>query len=466
MRKGVAIDNQLPPEGTTTMSDISLSTSLAVSAPLVSHRTLTPTVAKPLLPALTGLRIFAAVHVVLTHFAMNLIVADRLRLKSALVGHSPLLRHASAIVMMGLIRFVGGASASVSLFFVLSGFILAYNYLDPDCKRSTSPRQFWVARLGRIGPAYWLAWFIMMPWAIQSLYGHSSVIVSARGIGRWLLPLMSVTATHAWAPNWALDWNSPSWSLCSEALFYVMFPVLFLAVPPRRMPANRARLWQQVGLWLGMAMLIPIAYAVFQPDGAAAPQSLTAPGVMWLRAVAFFPLCRVPEFLAGVALGRLFLLDQKTGHTAPRWLAPLALVLFVFILAERPGIPYAMVAGGGLAPLFAALIYGLAHGGRLARWLSGSLLVLLGEASYGVYILHVPIFECYRYAIEHLHQTKIAVTGWPFFAGFFCLTLLLSMMSFKYFETPARAWIRSLLNPRQRGKSAPTASGASSPQIL
>src|SRR5579863_1305776 len=84
--------------------------------------------------ALTGLRFFAALHVVFYHYAVGLLPY-------------PL----SSVAKNGYV--------AVGLFFVLSGFVLAYNYAD----RPMDIRTFWTARFARIYPAYLLAFVLIAP---------------------------------------------------------------------------------------------------------------------------------------------------------------------------------------------------------------------------------------------------------------------------------------------------------------
>src|SRR5882724_5212610 len=100
------------------------------------------------LKALTTLRFFAALHVVLFHMWVTGEFA---------VGPWWYRNFAS-------IGYVG-----VNCFFVLSGFILVYTYTDPLLD---APR-FWQARLARIYPAYALSLVISAPFffhAVRYLY--------------------------------------------------------------------------------------------------------------------------------------------------------------------------------------------------------------------------------------------------------------------------------------------------------
>src|SRR5713101_642898 len=94
----------------------------------------------PIIKALTSLRFFAAVHVILFHMTMNRI------------GTYPLLVR----------NFLLASPIGVVFFFVLSGFILTYNYVRKD-KPVTDSRSFWRARFARIYPVYVLSLGVGLP---------------------------------------------------------------------------------------------------------------------------------------------------------------------------------------------------------------------------------------------------------------------------------------------------------------
>jgi peptidoglycan/LPS O-acetylase OafA/YrhL len=89
---------------------------------------------------------------------------------------------------------------------------------------------------------------------------------------------------------------------------------------------------------------------------------------------------------------------------------------------------------GLLAPLFVLVILALASGNRmLARTLSTPGLVLLGEASFALYLIHLPIGSILRKSIERF--------GMPMFLLYLATSVGLSIVSLLYFETPCRLWI-------------------------
>lgn len=108
----------------------------------------------------------------------------------------------------------------VSFFFVLSGFIIAYNYQKKLQEKEITRRRFWVARIARVYPLHWLTLFIA---AILGDY-----VVASGGLDWCRHFLASLTLTHAYIPeaDYYFSFNSPSWSLCCEQLFYICFPFL------------------------------------------------------------------------------------------------------------------------------------------------------------------------------------------------------------------------------------------------
>ena len=118
------------------------------------------------------------------------------------------------------IHFFKEGFVGVSFFFMLSGFIIAYNYQKKFSENKITKRTFWVARIARIYPLHSLTLLIAV-----ALGNY----VIASGTIDWCKHfLASLTLTNAYIPkdNYFFSFNSPSWSLCCEQLFYICFPFL------------------------------------------------------------------------------------------------------------------------------------------------------------------------------------------------------------------------------------------------
>jgi peptidoglycan/LPS O-acetylase OafA/YrhL len=362
------------------------------------------------LAALTGLRFVAALHVALFHEA------------SGLVAGVPVVE-----------RLVGTGYIGVQLFFVLSGFILAYNYSSPRTARAIDLDSFWVARFARVYPVYFLSLLVALPilvtWAVtkvstESTVGSAKVLVTVVAnlglLQSWVLPTMA-------------EWNFPGWSLSCEAFFYLLFPLAATRIST--LPFRRI-VWTIGACWL-IGLLIPIAYAVHNP--ASTPNT----GGLLMAAVKYSPLLRLPEFLIGIAFGQLYLRREEAGepHKSRSAFSSSSVALVILVILALPAwIPYPLMHNVLLAPLFGMLIFALASGeGALARMLSNAWVVILGQASYAFYLLHEPLATL----LYKLPGAPIAQLGaWPRLFLYLAILTAFSIATLFGWEEPSRRAIR------------------------
>lgn len=374
---------------------------------------------RPHLRALTGLRFVAAFQVLAYHG----------------LGAGP----QSAWWMRSL---VGSGYVGVSLFFVLSGFVLTYTYHDSLRDGTATRGAFLAARVARIYPVYLLSLVVALP----PLFW----LVASRGVRMdygWLAGIGSLYAglLQAWDPRRACVLNCPAWSLSDEAFFYLAF---LLVLPVVARWGVRRLIVAAVAAY-ALALLAPALYLVLRPDGAvpAAPETPVSLG-RWLAVVKYNPLIRLPEFVMGVLAGRLFLLEG--GGSRP-WHARLetgAVLTLVGVLLASPMIPYPLMHNGLLAPAFAALVYALARGaGPVSRVLSTRVLVRLGAASFALYILHVPLLAWMGRAFRTFEVAPPPQPG--HFAVFAAGSIVVSLVVFETVEEPGRRLLRRLLVRRR-----------------
>lgn len=372
--------------------------------------------AKPHLHALTGLR-FVAAFLVLAYHGLG----------------------SGAATPAWLRPLVGSGYVGVSLFFVLSGFVLTYTYHDSLRDGTATRRAFVAARVARIYPVYLLSLLAALPplfWLIESKGFQLDPAWLARMIG------MYTGLLQAWNPHMACVVNCPAWSLSGEAFFYAAFlfvlPVVARWGTPRLLVAAAAA--------YALSLAAPVLYLALQPDG---PAPVTSQSLgWWLGVVKYNPLVRLPEFVLGVIAGRLFLLER--GGTRP-WHARMEVAAAAGILAvllASAWIPYALLHNGLLAPAFAVLVYALARGaGPVSRALSTRPLVRLGEASFALYILHVPLLA---WIARGFRTAGVAQPAQPLhFAMLASLSIPLSLLVFAAVEEPGRRLLRrALVRPR------------------
>lgn len=236
--------------------------------------------------------------------------------------------------------FTAGFSG-VTFFYVLSGYILTLNYAG-KVGSWAEIKLFWWKRFARIYPTHLLTLAAALP------LGSSLAV----------LPL-NLLLVQSWVPAQSVyfSFNGPSWSISNEAAFYAVFPWLLGFVTARRLLAWGAGL-------IVAALFIPADFAFY-----------------------IFPPTRLFEFALGILLARY----------APRRTIGLSGELGAVALAGLCVCAFYLHPGSlGWSLLYvpgaAALVYTFSRSsGPVARLLSSRLLVLLGDASFMLYMIHVPL---------------------------------------------------------------------------
>jgi peptidoglycan/LPS O-acetylase OafA/YrhL len=249
---------------------------------------------------------------------------------------------------------------------------------------------------------------------------HQSALETAK------VALATVGLVQSWFNMTSL--NTPGWSLSTEAFFYAVFPLA------------GASLWK-----LRDRLVFPAAFLLYSAGNVAI--------VLLFRdrfdRQDYFPLPHLYVFLLGILLAKVFV---RIGHIPSQarhlqqW-APAMLILAVLAILLIPitGLDKqeALLQHGLLAPVFAVAILGFASGSPLVTKLfSRPWLVLLGEASYALYLIHYPIHSALRKPLEQ--------AGWVGFAVYLVVVVGLSVLSYIYLEGPSRRWILSRVHVRSR----------------
>lgn len=355
---------------------------------------------------LTSLRFFAAMAVVLYHTLGSF--------------QMPVLQTLWRVSRLGGI--------GVSMFFILSGFILFYTYERALNTGRLNVRNFFISRFARIYPVYVFGLILALPGFIASMSG------AVENGGEAALIRTSLTAPlllQSWDPATACRWNCPGWSLGAEIFFYALFPVV------GGIAAALNRRWIPIALFAVYAAIIaaPLSYLVAGLPTNTVDMNAN-PDLTMLR---FNPLVRLPEFILGVLVARGVLSQE---WKIPAWVAGFTAAAIVAALYGSYYLPLnvseTLVQNGLYAPLFAGLIVAIAKGP--SGLLAGNLWVRLGAASYALYIIHIPIWGMFRYA------ARSGLIGDPTenLALYICyleLVLCSSILIHRFVESPSRETI-------------------------
>ncbi len=364
-----------------------------------------PPAARAHLPALTAARFIAAFQVLLFHCT-----------------------NWSTWLPSPVRTFASTGYIAVAFFFVLSGFILTYTYWSP-MRAGLRLGVFYKARFARIYPMYMAALLLALPFYAKAvMHGQGG---ATRGVRDAALTL-SLLQAHV--PSAALTWNPPGWSLSTEAFFYFCFPFVL----PVMLRGSVLRAWLTAVVAFIVAVALPVAYLMLNPDGLGSPDFEAA--ATWLNLLRYHPLARFAEFMLGICAARVYL-DQP-GLRAPRagmLLTGSALAALVSLLAFADHIPYVLLHNGLLAPAFAALVLGLATTTPISKPLQRRWLVTLGEASYALYILHIPLFMVAGAVARRLAENGDE-SAW-FTLVFIGIAITTSVVAYKLVEVPARRYL-------------------------
>ena len=327
---------------------------------------------------------------------------------------------------------------AVSYFYALSGFIMAIAYYRPNSPENFNRWKYWLARFARIYPVYLVA-LLLVFFANYRQTGNATENATENAVTQLLLNLSML---QAWVPTYPLSLNSPGWSLSVEAFFYLCLPLLLWIIYRGGL---KILMGFSVVLWFA-TQLLHIYYlnsADYRPLNA-------------LHDFIYYnPLMHLNTFLAGLMVGIVFY--TKLMHKPPHryntvlLLSTMAVIVLLLILRPRFDLWFSLqidYTNGLIAPLFLLFIVLLARSqGLISTLLAAPSLVLLGEASYSLYILQRPVYGLYHnYFAKHLAVSEL----WHFY--FYLLLLIaLSIASYKLFETPLRQWINTRVSWQKNG---------------
>jgi len=364
------------------------------------------TTRKPPLPALTGVRTLLAIFIILFHFTPP---------------------------HLGLLYpFIDNGYIFVGVFFIISGYVLTYNYADRG--KSLSKREFWLARFSRLYPVY-LFVLILSVSMLQDEW-------HARPHGEfWQGIILTPLVLQGWSPSVATFWNTVAWTLTSECVLYLAFPWLIRLPWPKR-PLNLVALL--IGFWV-IGLIPHSLYLYLNPDHIVGPVDRYS-STQLIRFLKYTPLPYICTFLSGVTLGKL----QHALVLTPRQRFILSAVslafvgLFFYTLIGHT--PYLLMHGGLMTPLFAAVVLGLSGPHPISALFSWRPLLLIGESSYCLYLLHFNVFQLlHTYHVpERLHLA--ALDPWLSYV----ILILLALAVFHFIETPARKAILNRFSRKPR----------------
>ena len=326
---------------------------------------------------------------------------------------------------------VAHGANGVQLFYIVSAFTLLLSWQSRKAKEEKPLRNFFLRRLFRIAPMFWLAMLVYL-----LVDGLAPRFWAPNGItpGNIVATALFANQLH---PEWINSIVPGGWSVAVEMVFYLLLPVL--AVTLVNLP------------WATLAFLcsLPLAYKL-KDYGLAYAHQQTDSGSVADAYVKFWLPNQLPVFLLGAMVFRLYPTLTRWTATSWRYLqaaliagAGIAVYMYQDRLYPRwlaPEVIFSLL----LAPLVVAVIL------VPARLVVNRVTVYIGQVSYSLYLLH---FLALRIA-ESLRFEIVYVTRWQpplplAFVLFFLTTAVigvaLATLSYRLIEQPGITLGRRLI---------------------
>ncbi|WP_433526142.1 acyltransferase family protein [Nocardia pseudovaccinii] len=357
---------------------------------------------RPALPSLTGARWWAAFAVFVLHALVFLPVYP--------FQKSELFQQIHRWVPMQL------GAAGVTFFFVLSGFIIYWSF-----RPGMSVRGFYRRRVLKIYPMHVLA-------------ALAFVVVASVPLSRLVVWVPNLLLVHTWVPKWTTvgGLNVPAWSLASEMLFYLSFPLLLPLI--MRIPGRRVLL--ALGLLMLGIIALHTAYYLWAPGpkgiaNAFAPRLLPGDASPFFELHADprwfaqpdipvslsywlsynFPLSRLPEFFLGVLAARMVLEGHwRTTRLTPPLLALVAAYAATWVVPVNYKMSVLLVAP--MTAVVATMAGRDLHGIRGLN--AHPRMVWLGNISYAFYLIQFPVMALITRNL--IGGRQFGIIGWAVFA--------------------------------------------------
>jgi peptidoglycan/LPS O-acetylase OafA/YrhL len=318
------------------------------------------------------------------------------------------------------------AYLAVDLFFMLSGFVIAYVYQHAFLATPASDfRDFMIKRVARLYPAYLVISVLYLIKIAMGLSGEQLSSFSAYDIVGNVLMLT----------GWGLHVHpivGVSWAASAELGSYLLVPLLLALVVRGNVVA---------ALVAAALAIAAICWIEMAGGGSSGPLDV-------VRGDSFYPLLRA---VAGFTLGQvIYRFAGRLQHVPmpyqDAWVVLNVIAIVVVAAVTNDDLP--------LYLLFIPLVAILSRDGRAAQLLFGNRLVYhLGLISYSIYLLH-PLFVSFAVgASRQFGLTRVSYLT----STAVCLALiwLLSYLSWRFVEMPGKQIVTDLLSVKRQRPSAP-----------
>jgi peptidoglycan/LPS O-acetylase OafA/YrhL len=363
---------------------------------------------------LNGLRFFAATAVIFHHVEQYKLWASR-----DLTHYTSVFGGDSVVSTF----FEALGSKAVSLFFVLSGFLITYLLLAEHQKTETiSLRKFYVRRILRIWPVYYLVillTFFVMPHFFD--IGHYGAEMLGKNPILWFSLCVFMLPNLVRFNSVELIGGNQTWSVGVEEQFYIMWPWLVL---------NFRKHFVRM-----LIVLIVVKTCIMALAAILAFQIETGIVHTLCNKVALYLGIFKIEQMAIGALGAWYLFNKKTAVLNFLY-SNLLLIICGFLFLVIMFVDYSFL-GDSLfeAFVFLVLILNVSTNPKFPLKFKHPYFNVLGNISYGIYMYHTLVIAVLMTVLQNYNLDKDAnVFNVLLYGGSVIITVIISYLSYNYFE--------------------------------
>ena len=334
-------------------------------------------------------------------------------------------------------------TSAITLFFTMSGFLISYFLFmekDKNAESKINLKKFYRSRIIRIWPLYFLC--ILLYWGIgphsflsdifNNVYftqvfqvAHEVVIPKLVYLGLFLVILPQLAGAIAFTYGGMAVYGGHAWSIGSEELFYVFWPLLLNKFK------NYKKIFK-VGFFLVYSWYVLLIFAFILNKFIFKNAQLT--GIL-MTITSFLALTRLYCMLIGGLLAYLYVNNHRwLQFLRNKIVLTVSLILLAIMIINGLDAPFLVHDIYSL--LWAVVLLYFADNETGFKWLNNKSVSYLGSITYGVYMYHVFIIILLLYIAQQLEITdNFWLLNILLYVLSPVLTFVVSHYSYKYFES-------------------------------
>ncbi|SLM61296.1 MULTISPECIES: acyltransferase family protein [Dickeya] len=324
----------------------------------------------------------------------------------------------------------------VIFFFILSGFILAYNYNDNFKKISLSPlNNFYLSRLARIYPIHFVTFLISIP--LTAKEANYSITDT----------LSNILLIHTWYPKISniFSYNGVSWTLSCELFFYISLPFILYGSHRFKLSTTKRGITFLLALVIFSILITSISIGGF------IKQYSTE---WWYGETS--PFSNILNFTLGIITCFIFRKTNKTENIKTTYATIfeiIAILIFFssYFFHRKMANAYSWNETIFFAPSIMFIIFVFSFNkGAISKILSHKKLLHLGEISFSMYMIHQLMIRYYELHVGPMIYIALDIVGIIKQIAFSIIIVVAAHISYRVIEMPSRLFIKNI-SSRKKG---------------